>query len=66
MFLVKHVDCIDVAMVVKKRFFIREKNGFKCKIDWFNISNPENIYRICADKVFIRADDMKNWKVFKK
>ena len=60
----KHDNCTDMAiMPVENPFFITEKRGYKVKVRWFNVVKPENIFDMgVMETVFIKAEDMKNWK----
>lgn len=65
MILYKHINCTDVAIRIDKKCFIFEKGEYKIKITWFSIVNPKNVHSMMLkNKVFIKLDDMKNWKKY--
>lgn len=60
--LYKHENCTDVAILPIKIFYVFEKSGYKVKVRWFNIVNPDNIYDInFSETIFIKANDLKRW-----
>jgi hypothetical protein len=61
--LYKHKNCTDTAiMPIKNPLFIPEKRGYKVKVRWFNIVNPENIFDVdVLETIFISAEHMNDW-----
>jgi hypothetical protein len=60
--LFKHYNCNDVAIEILKKFYVHEKNGYKLKIRWWNVVNPDNSWDMgCQENLFISQDDLKNW-----
>lgn len=60
----KHINATDAAAQ-----FLEVKEtakGYKVKISWINIVNPEHIYPLnYIEDLFIPRKDMKNWHVYK-
>ena len=57
-----HKLCTDTAIMPLKRYWIPEKNGYKVKVDWFNIAYGKPFRLGCKETVFIKIDDyLKNW-----
>ena len=61
----KHENCSDVAINVLRIVHIPQKAGYKVKVSWINIVNPNNIYACgVTEEIFIKKEDIKNWKPF--
>jgi len=65
----KHVKWHDICMLPMKILYIPEKRGYKVRYMYFNINagkinkqEPHSMNFI--DNLFIKAEDMKNWKVY--
>jgi hypothetical protein len=62
----KHVCNTDVAMQVLKSYWIEEKQAWKVKVIWLNITNPKKPFVIDfnPESHYIPKDKVKNWKVY--
>lgn len=59
----KHVNCTDVAAEFLR--VIKVPDGYKVKLSWINIVNPDNVYRIgITEEVLITNEQMPNWKFY--
>lgn len=66
----KHKYNTDVAMRVVKSFYVAAKDGWKIRVNWINIVNPNNHF-VLMDSVgpitenhFIPRDKVKDWEPF--
>lgn len=59
--LYKHERCLDAAINVLKMFYIPQKNGYKVKVDWYNVSYDTPFRLGVTETVFIRKDDINKW-----
>lgn len=57
----KHKYNNDVAVSFLHTLYIPNKQGSKIKVLWFNIVNPNNIYAIERETIFIKDQDLPNW-----
>lgn len=64
--LYKHKNNTDVAiMPIKVPFFVKEKNGYKIRVKWFNIVNPKKIFDLfITETIFVKKSDISNWKYY--
>lgn len=62
----KHENNTDVAILVLKRpFYIPEKREYKVKVEWINIVNPNNVFKMrLTETIRIKEVDMRKWKEF--
>jgi len=59
----KHENNTDVAALFMR--VVKVPRGYKVKVSWQNIVNPQNIYPCgVTEEIFISNHDMKYWKVF--
>lgn len=61
--LYKHENCTDVAIkIIKRPLFIPEKKGYRVKVSWINVVNPNNTFSIdLIETIFIKSEDYKKW-----
>lgn len=55
----KHINNTDVAALFLNT--IQVPCGLKVRLEWFNIVDPNRIFPICEDEVFIKNEDIDNW-----
>jgi len=59
----KHKNCIDVAIVPLKAFYVKEKDIWKLKIRWIiHKRNGDIQYDLYINQnIKLTNDDLKNW-----
>lgn len=66
----KHVYGKDVVIKVLKSYYIPEKGGWKVRVNYLNVSNPDKHFLISdtlgpvKDTVFIARDQISKWERF--
>ena len=64
MVLYKHKNNTDVAATFRSKTYNENMKAYIVKLTWFNIVNPNNIFKIDNDTVVIDPGDFKNWKLY--
>ena len=61
----KHKNNTDVAIEILKSFYVREKQVFKLKVQWWNIGSKHEPW--CMDitqRITVSREDWKDWKPY--
>ena len=61
----KHKNHRDICYQIIKAYYIPEKDGWKIKFRWWNISGSEAFWMGLPDQTgFISREDRYNWKPY--
>ena len=58
----KHENCTDVCIEVVKAHYVLEKDVYKLKVMWWNITGKG--YMMMVDSIEVKGSDAKKWKIF--
>ena len=61
----KHVNCLDVAIIPLKVFYVKEKKLWKVRVKWIIYKDDKFVRGLnISERIVIRQEDMKNWKFY--
>lgn len=52
--LLKHENCKDVAIRILKKYYIPEKDIYKCKVEWWLVTSDIPRLLVIRDKIEIK------------
>jgi len=63
--LYKHINNTDVAIAILKQFYVKEKDTWKLKVMWWNVSTKRPPYcTYIEQRIEIPNKNKKDWRIY--